>query len=128
MNIRKTVAGLALAGALTVAGAGSAFAQTDPSSSSPPFPRHPNLTCPEAIQRVATAQGHLDQLKAAVADLRVLRDQLVAEGHTQWAQRLTDVIQRFEARIAKVQDRLTNAEQRVREQCGPEADTGSAAT
>ena len=57
MSIRKAIAGIALAGAVTVGGATAAFAQTDPAS--PPFPNHPNVTCADAVHRVADVQAHV---------------------------------------------------------------------
>jgi len=127
MSIRTKIAGVALAGALTIAGGGTAFAQTDPASSSPPFPKHPNVTCEEAVHWAATAQGRLDQFKARVADLKVRRDRLVAEGHYERARLLTERIQKIEDRISNAQDKLTNVEQRIRDRCGPgaEGDQGS---
>lgn len=122
MSIRTKIAGVALAGALTVAGGGTAFAQTDPASS-PPFPKHPNVTCEEAVHWAATAQGRLDQIKARLADMKVRRDRLVAEGHYERARVLTERIQWVEDRIGTVQDKLTNIEQRIRDHCGPGADS-----
>jgi len=120
MNIRKSLAGVLLAGTLAVTGATAASAQTDPP---PATADHPKLTCENAVQHVATWQARLDHIKARVADARVRRDKLVAEGHVDQAQHLTDLIQRAEARIQTVQDRLTTVEQKVRDRCGPDAAT-----
>jgi hypothetical protein len=123
MSIRTKIAGVALAGALTLAGGGTAFAQTDPASS-PPFPNHPNVTCEEAVHWAATFQARLDQVKARVADMKVRRDRLVAEGHYERARLLTERIQFVEGRIATAQEKLTNLEQHIRDRCGPNADGG----
>ncbi|MEO7556848.1 MAG: hypothetical protein ABIV94_09650, partial [Acidimicrobiales bacterium] len=115
----KSLAGVLLAGTLAVTGATAASAQTDP----PPATDHPKPTCESAAQHVATWQARLEHLKARVDDARVRRDELVAEGHLDQAQHLTDMIQRAEARIQSVQDRLTTVEQKVRDHCAPDATT-----
>jgi hypothetical protein len=117
MSIRKTIAGLALVGAMTVGGGAAAFAQTDPSSS-PPFPKHPNVTCADAVQWAAGAQARLDGLKARLDQARARRDRLVAEGHTERAKLLTDRIQIIQARINLAQDKLSRLESAIRDRCG----------
>ncbi|MEO7557178.1 MAG: hypothetical protein ABIV94_11310, partial [Acidimicrobiales bacterium] len=53
MNIRKTLAGVLLAGTLAITGATAASAQAEPP---PTAPAHPKLTCESAVQHVATWQ------------------------------------------------------------------------
>ncbi len=125
MSIRKAIAGIALAGALTVGGATAAFAQTDPAS--PSFPKHPNVTCADAVHRVADMQARLDHIKVGVEQAKAKRDQLVANGHPDAAQKLTDLIQTAETRITTVQTRLTKIEQTVEARCGS-ADDGTASS
>lgn len=122
MSMRTKIAGIALAGALTLAGGGTAFAQTDPASS-PPFPNHPNVTCEAAVHWAATFQARLDEIKAHVADMKVRRDRLVAEGHYERARLLTARIQNVESRIATAQEKLTNLEQHIRDRCAPDAES-----
>ena len=124
MKIRTTIAGLALAGAVTLGGTGIASAQTDPSS--PPFPNHPNVTCEQAVSRTAQAQAHLDRLKGKVADLKVRRDRLVAQGELDRAQHLNQVIEWAEGRIAEAQQKLVKVEQVVRDHCGATPDDATA--
>ncbi|MGI8662488.1 MAG: hypothetical protein ACR2LQ_04645 [Acidimicrobiales bacterium] len=121
MNVRKTIAGFALVGAVTVGGAASAFAQSNPSSGAPPFPKHPDVTCAQAVTKVADFQARLDHAKSRVEDAKARRDRLVADGHPDQAQKLTDKIQKAEPRIAGAQDKLTKIEQTVKDHCAPDA-------
>jgi hypothetical protein len=121
MSIRKTIAGLALVGAMTVGAGATAFAQTDPSTSSPPFPNHPNVTCADAVHWAADAQARLDALKARLDAVKARRDRLVAEGHVARAKLLTDRIQIIQARIDFAQDKLSLLEKGIRDHCGDDS-------
>lgn len=118
MDVKKAIATLSLAGVLAVGGAGIAGAQTaDPPSSTSGTAGTITVDCAKVEQRIDTVQTHLDHLKDRVAQATARRDQLVQEGKTVRADRLTTLIDRANDRIGKVEARLQKVEQRVHDAC-----------
>jgi hypothetical protein len=111
MNIRKSLASLAIAGTLVGGFASVASAQADPPPN-PPAGRH-HSTCQNANDLLARLHQRIDAVKARIAKGEARVDQLRSEGKNEQADALarridaaTDRLSRFEARLAKVEARV----------------------
>jgi hypothetical protein len=104
MKIRKSLAGLTLAGSLALGFAGVAGAQT--SSDAPPAPKARTIDCTTAPDRLAKAHERLDAAKARIAKAEARIDQLRSNGHGDRA----DVLA---ARLAKANDKLAEMAARL---------------
>jgi hypothetical protein len=111
MNIRKTLASLAIAGTLVGGFASVASAQADPAPN-PPAGQH-HFTCETANDLLARIHQRIDAVTARIAKGEARVDQLRSEGKNDQADALarrigtaTDRLSKFEARLAKVEARV----------------------
>lgn len=114
MDIRKTLAGLALAGTLALGGATAASAQADPA----PTPASHPVACNRAEVRVEVLQTRLNIVGDRITELQKLHDQLVSQGHDQAAQKVADFITKAQNRLNTLQTRLDKVKDRIAEYCG----------
>ena len=135
MNIKKPLAGLAVAATLTLGFTGIAGAQT--TSSSPAPTSHP-ITCEQAQDILARLHARDEQVKDRIAKAEARVDQLRAQGHEDRAETLQKRIDAAKDRLGKIEARVASFEQKVDQHCGtnspdpsttnPGSTTGSSAT
>ena len=115
MNLRKAIASVVLAGALTTGVTGVASAQTTPTSA--PTDQH-RVDCNHAHQVLARLHERIDDIKARIARVEARIDKLRQEGKNQRADVLSTRLESIKERLTKVDERLTKVEARVDKYCG----------
>lgn len=125
MKLRKTLAGLAISGALTAGFIGVAAAQTNSGSSGAP-PAH-EFNCDTAKDHLARLHTRIEALKDHIAKAEARVDQLRKEGHNDRADALAKRVERAKDRLSRLEARLDRVQKRIDERCGadPTASTSS---
>lgn len=116
MNVRKTVASLAVIGGLTAGFNGIADAQTAP----PPVPPTADhqVNCDHAHDVLAKFHARIDAVKDRIAKAEARVDKLRKEGHNEQADTLAKRIETAKNRLAKIEARLAKFEALVDRYCG----------
>lgn len=128
MNIRKSLAVVALAGAVSLGYAGVAGAQpttTDPAPTSPPVTQPHKFNCESAKDHLARIQHRLDQVKDRITKVEARIDKLRQNGHNDEADRLAKRVESAKDRLTKVEARLDKVTAKVHERCDTAAPAAS---
>src|SRR5258708_4281916 len=115
MKLRKTLAGVALVGSLTVGGyAGVAYAQ----NATPTNPAGQTQTaCDKAHNRLIRVHSRIDALKDRIATAETRVGELRASGDNTRADKIAKRIDAGNARLIKLEDRDATIEARVAQSC-----------
>jgi chaperonin cofactor prefoldin len=123
MKLRKTLAGLVVAGSVVGGFAGLASAQTAANPPAPPTAH--TFSCDTAKDHLVRLQKRVDVIKGQIAKAEARIDQLRKEGHNDRADALAKRVERAKDRLAKAEARIDTVTKRINEHCGDPNATAS---
>jgi len=115
-NIKRTIAGTALAGALVIGGAGAAFAADNDGAGSGKADRIATI-CEhqdEVVPRLTERQGNITE---RITKLQELSAKATSAGRTKAAARIDKRIATLNERLTKVTEKIANAPAWLAEHC-----------
>jgi uncharacterized protein HemX len=117
VRLTKTIAAVALTGALAVGAAGVAGAQEEPSTDTGGATATFSVDCADAGAKLQKAEDRVAEARTRLDEARTRRDELAAEGRTVLADRLTTRIDRVERRLDWFQEHVDTWQEKLAEQC-----------
>ena len=117
MNIKHTIAGAALAGALVIGGTSAAFAGDNAGGDGSGKADRIAMICEhqdEVVPRLTERQSNITE---RITKLQELSAKATAEGHTKVAARIDKRIAKLNERLTKVTEKIANAPAWLAEHC-----------